>query len=178
MLRREVRELRLFEAAKEMTPLVDGSPVYFVFEAVTKGRKELMAAGNPWQTYLNLKSALHDWESIERYLPSAAIEDFEIPRDLHPEDVSKDGAEGADKASAVDLLAEVQEQVRDLSDKDRAELTALSRALSEMSHQADQVGGGISSRLVLLETRLLEANTSVKWILWLVAAIFVVVLFK
>ncbi|GJL50304.1 MAG: hypothetical protein NPIRA01_15310 [Nitrospirales bacterium] len=125
----EVVAMRLFERAKSLSPIkMDESPEELSDELIRL--KDLIVSQNPWQTYLNLKKdvPLSGWKRMGSYLPEVYIRDVDLP---------KDSSENMDEAGrqVFDLLKDVSGRVKDVSEKDRAELSSLSKAITAISSQ-------------------------------------------
>jgi hypothetical protein len=180
-LQQEVRHLRLFLYATQLTPLVKGNPVYGRLAAQFADRKEILVPGNPWETYLNLKGAVRDWGVLESELSLATIEDFEIPKDIQNEAPTLDdnAGESPDADHKVfDLLSDVQDRVKDISDTDRAELYALGNALSQLSGQTERLESAAMKRMLALEAQVSSVAGSTKLLMWLTIAVLLVLIFK
>lgn len=175
-LQYEVLAMRLFALAKELAPIKGGKKSADLPEKL-KQHQGKVVPHNPWQTYLNLAKVvrLDRWRETVGYLPSVYIRDFDLPDD-HSEEPEDDGDH--DRRQLFDLLQDVQGRVKDVSEQDRAELSALSKALSTLSTQLVNVETVTGRRVEVLQSRIEKLARTVNILLWLAGAILLFVLFK
>jgi hypothetical protein len=76
----EILQLRVFELAKSLSPL-DSDEAPSLLPKSLKQHLKLILPQNPWQTYLNLRSAVRpaEWTAKEEDLPNVWIRDFDMP---------------------------------------------------------------------------------------------------
>lgn len=177
VLEREVFAMRLFALAKDVAPIkvddTQGALPDKLFQ-----HKNLIVQQNPWQTYINLSKVvcLDRWKQTIGDLPSVTIQDIDLP-----EEVAENSDENSSHSSgrpSFNLLKDVQGRVKDVSEKDRAELSALSNALSQISNQMQDVEAMTGKRLEALHARAEKQTSTIKLVLWLVGAILFLALFK
>jgi len=175
-LQDEVFALRLFALAKELAPIEGGEKSENLPKKL-KQHHDKVVLHNPWQTYLNLAKVvrLDRWREAVDYLPSVSIQDFDLPNNNLEE--SEDD-EDHDRRQLFDLLKDVQGRVKDVSEQDRAALSALSKALSTLSNQLVNVKTVTGKRVEALQSRIEELTRAVNILLWVAGAIFLFVLFN
>lgn len=175
-LQREVFAMRLFALAKCLAPIKPGDTPAELPEQLMQ-YQGMVVPNNPWQTYLNLSKVIHRdrWKRTVSYLPSVSIQDFDLPDE--PSQTSDDD-DDEDRHRLFDLLSTVEGRVKDVSEKDRAELSALSNALSTLSNQMQGVETATGKRAEILQLRIEKLASTVKIILWIGGLTLLFVLFR
>lgn len=175
-LQREVLAMRLFALAKNLAPIKTGDTPGELPEKVMQ-HQGLVVQHNPWQTYLNLSKVvrLDRWKQTVGYLPSVSIQDFDLP-DEPSETSDHDDAEG--RPRLFDLLKTVEGRVKDVSEKDRAELSALSNALSTLSNQMQGAETTTGRRVEILQARIEKLAITVNILLCIGVLTLLFVLFR
>jgi hypothetical protein len=172
-LQHEIFAVRLFALAKQLAPIKSGETPKELPETLGQ-HQDIVVPHNPWQTYLNLTKVvrLDRWKQTVGYLPSVHIRDFDLP-----DEFSEESDDDHDRRQLFDLLEDVQGRVKDVSEQDRAELSALSRALSTLSSQMVDVETATGRRVEVLHSRIEKLVRTVNILLWLAGAILLFVLF-
>lgn len=174
-LRYEILAMRLFALARELAPIKIGEKSADLPEKLRQHQGKVVLQ-NPWQTYLNLSEVvrLDRWREAVGYLPSVYIRDFDLPDDYSEE---PEGDGDHDSRQLFDLLQDVQGRVKNVSEQDRAELSALSKALSMLSNQLVNVETVTGGRVEALQSRIEKLARTVNILLWLAGTILFFVLF-
>jgi len=162
----ETLEMRLFELAKRLSPIkADEKPI--TLPEKLKIRPHLVIPSNPWETYLNLRkdSPHRYWKFHANDLPNISIRDFDLPEDSEAEESEQSAHQ------TFDMLTEIQNSVKTASEQDRAELSSLGASLTKLSAQIRESEASAALRLIGLRTKL-------NILLWLLAAILVLLALK
>ena len=150
-LQEEVIAMRLFSIATSVAPINVRDTGGRLPEKLMQHRS-LVVQNNPWQTYLNLSKVvrLDYWKQTVGHIPKVCIRGFSLPDELNenPEDHTSQ-----DSRQVFDLLKNVQSRVSDVPEKDRAELSAFSDALSRLSTQMHGVESVVGRRVDTLHAR-------------------------
>ncbi len=175
-LQYEVLAMRLFALAKELAPIKSGEKPRELPETLIK-HQDLIVLRNPWQTYLNLRKVvrLDRWKQTIGYLPGVYIQDFDLP-DEPSEDADDD--DDQERRQLFDLMNNVQSQVTDMSEKDIAERSALSKALSTLSAQIESVESVRGRRIEVIQTQIEKLTSNFYILLLVVVAILLFMIFK
>ena len=175
-LQREVLVMRLYALAKDLTPIKPDDTPGELPEKLMQ-HQGLVVQHNPWQTYLNLRKVVHldRWKQTVGYLPSVSVEDFDLPDE--PSEPS-DHEDEEDRPRLFDLLKTVEGRVKDVSEKDRAELSALSNALSTLSIQMQGAETVTGKRIEILQARIEKLSSTIKILLWIGGLTLLFVLFR
>jgi hypothetical protein len=162
----EVLEMRLFEFARRLSPMKASAEPEALPEKL-KMHRHLVIPSNPWETYLNLRKAisLEQWKRNTDDLPSVSIQNFDLPDDSEADDSEKNSRR------VFDLLTEVQSSVKNVSEQERAELSALSAALTKISAQVQEAGASTTQQLIGLQTK-------IRILFWALAAILLLLIFR
>ena len=168
-LEREVLEMRLFALAKGLSPIGAEQEPARLPEKL-KINRQLVIPHNPWQTYLNLRKAiaLEQWKRSAGDLPRVRVRGFDLPEGSEQNSTID---ERHNARQVFDLFNEVQATVRDISEQDRAELSALNAALTKMSTQMQTAEASTGRRVSSLQARL-------NIVLWVSGAVLLLLLFR
>lgn len=118
---------------------------------------------------------LDRWRETIGNLPGVYIQDVELPDD-HSEE--PENTEDHDRQQLHELLQDMQGRVKDISEQDRAGLSALSMTLSTLSNQLVNVETIIGERVEVLQSRIDRLAHTVNILLWFAGAILLFMLFK
>lgn len=164
-LKREVFDLRIFLAAINICPF---NEVPETNRAA--GKDGIVIAFNPWQTYLNLRKFVteRNWRHTIEYLPEAFLVDFDIPKELSGvNDFEEEYREYDSQSIIVNLLKDVQGQVDQVSEHDKAELIALSTALSSILKKISVLESKAEAQSEVTETLMSKISSS-RILMWAV----------
>jgi hypothetical protein len=191
----EILEMRLFALAKELAPIKEGDAPRDLPEKLIRYKGQVIPH-NPWQTYLNLKKVV-DLDRLEEtigYLPEVDIQDFDLP-----DEPGESGKSNQTHRELLDLVRNVQGRINDESENlrveraaldhavssitdvtmnGRAELSALSKELSNSLGRIAGVENGTVQRIEALQKRIEKLSGIVNIVLWLTGAVLLFVLFK
>lgn len=175
-LQHEVLAMRLFALAKNLAPIKAGDTPGELPEKLMQ-HQGLVVQHNPWQTYLNLSKVvrLDRLKQAVGYLPSVFIQDFDLPEE--PAETS-DHDDAEDRPRLFDLLKTVEGRVKDVSEKDRAELSAMSNALSTLSNQMQGAETATGKRVEILQARIEKLAITVNILLFVSGLTLLFVLFR
>ena len=175
-LQHEVLAMRLFALAKNLAPIKAGDTPGELPEKLMQ-HQALVVQHNPWQTYLNLSKVvrLDRLKQAVGYLPSVSIQDFDLPEE--PAETS-DHDDAEDRPRLFDLLKTVEGRVKDVSEKDRAELSALSNVLSTLSSQMQGAEAVTGKRVEILQARIEKLAITVNILLFVGGLTLLFVLFR
>ena len=164
-LETEILEMRIYELAKDLSTTSPDEESNQLLEKLGVQR-ELAPTCNSWQTYLNLCNVpLKKWKRSKTDLPGVYISGFDLPDDSEA-DESEQNAH-----LTFDLLTEVQNSVKNVSEQELAELSTLSAALTKVSAQAQEAGASTAQRFIGLQTKL-------NILLWALGAILLLLIFR
>jgi hypothetical protein len=157
---REVLEMRLFEYARRFSPVKASAEPAALPEKHWMQRH--LVPNNPWETYLNLRDAIpiEQWNQNIDDLPSISIRNFDLPEESE-----------LTAHQAFDLLDKVQSSVKNISEQERAELSALSAALTKISAQVQEAGASTARKFTSLQTKL-------NILLWALALTLLLLVFR
>lgn len=166
-LKYEVVAMRVFALAKLLAPLkYDVKPVDIPENLKQHQAKVILQ--NPWQTYFNLIEVVRlDWREYDNYLP---ISNFDLPDDHYEES-------DVDRRQLVELIQGVQEHIKEDSEQYGAKLSAMSKALSMLSSQLENVET-VTRQVWVIQSQIEKLANTVNILLGLAGAILLFVFFK
>jgi hypothetical protein len=137
------------------------------FPEKLKIRPHLIIPRNPWETYLNLRKDLPEkyWKYHANDLPSIFIKNFDLPDDSEADESEQNAHQ------TLDLLTEVRNSVKSVSEQERAELSALGAALSKLSAQIREAEASTAQRFIGFRTKL-------NILLWILVAMLLLLLLR
>jgi hypothetical protein len=173
-LQSEVLDMRVYALAKRVAPIKSDGKSGELPDNLIQHR-DLIVPHNPWLTYLNLRKVvrLDPWKQAIDYLPS--VRGFDLPNEP-ADDFGEDGDQV--RRQLFDLPKDVESRVENVSEQDRAQLSALSNALSTISNQMQGVETVTGKRVDTLQARVEKLVRKVNILLWFVLAILLLVLFN
>jgi hypothetical protein len=164
-LETEILEMRIYELAKRLSTSNPDEEFSQLLEKLGV-HQEFAPTCNSWQTYLNLCNVpLKKWKRSKTDLPGVYIPGFDLPDDSEADESEQDAHR------AFDLLTEVQNSVKNVSEQELAELSTLSAALTEVSAQVQEAGA-------LTEQRFIGLQKELNILLWALGAILLLLIFR
>ena len=174
ILREEIFDLRLYELAKMISPYEGDLEPWNIPQNIKHYEPQLIP-NNPWQNYLNIREFVHlgNWKRYIDYLPEADIRYFDLPNEL-----AKEFDRSYDRQKIFDLLDNVHVHIKDIPEQERAELSALSAAFSELSSQIIYAENMTSKRIDVLHKSNKKLVFIVNVLLCLTGSILIVSIFR
>jgi hypothetical protein len=164
----EVFHLRLYETSKFWADTKGGT------DNLKKSLRDRIVVGDPWRTYLNVKTIANSYADWERTIgvPLARIShlgEFELPENLAETlDVESRGPFGA----TFDLAQDVERLMRNGATPNGAELEAMSTAFSRIAEVATRS----ATQMEDLSAQIKKLDIRTKQIGWSLVAVLILVL--